>query len=745
MNLKGENMGENMKLRAILIAMLLMSIPGCGSSTDTATDASGAAGAFGNTPDTSSVLVPCDLDPNEQCMEITLPCTEPEVYGKAGWYIHSCEDEVIQIPNGRPIYALLVSGFHQNKNFEMFHFYNFAKCIFERTKHHDKKAYVHFAWWNNILAPYMEKPLHNDESVPSKGGGALQALPDYLGFLYDQNAEPGGGPGNLGDVPSKAIPAEDYQFQKDARTLLIEIRRNNPDASIILVGHSMGGDAVVRLADSLDDPNIMPEDVPVIDIDLLAPIDPVGNRTCPPNSPLANPGQMEWYNTTCNGAYNFTRFQATHDDWYWWPYRISYKNNNIKYLFHRWQNEAAFPFDWRCPLYTEVLGVRIRDAGCPLQLHMLSLPLDESVPPDAYLFRHNDPRKLEISQGSTNVQNGVPMSALSGTDVYPDLDYYWNWGGASDGHGEIVGFRAIMHTNPLESYPLALAARGDWPSLATERAFANAADRAAVRDSRISHLRAWETDPYYLDVYHGLPGDPQIPFAPEHPEYCKVSGDLCSILASLDQLPVADAGPDRTVECSGPGGAEVTLDGSGSTDPNDDPLTFTWTGPFGTMAGETVYPYLPLGTHTITLTVDDGEGHTDSDTVDVTVTDSTPPALSVSLSPNTLWPPNHKLVSVAASIQVTDTCDDSPNVELVSIVSNEADNGPGDGNTDDDIQGAGYGTDDRAFSLRAERAGTGDGRLYTVTYRAGDGEGNTAGQSAEVRVPHDHGGGGGLP
>jgi hypothetical protein len=250
-------------------------------------------------------------------------------------------------------------------------------------------------------------------------------------------------------------------------------------------------------------------------------------------------------------------------------------------------------------------------------------------------------------------------------------------------------------------------------------------------------MKAWETEPDYLH---------DNGFEPENPSLCEVSGDLCEIIrTAVNAAPVADAGPDQTLECTGPSGAEVTLDGSGSTDPNDDPLAFTWTGPFGTMTGETVYPYLPLGTHTVTLTVDDGRGETDSDTVDVTVMDSIPPSLSVSLSPDVLWPPNHKLVSIAASIQVTDTCDASPNVELAPITCSEPDNGPGDGDASDDIQGASYGTDDRTFSLRAERSGTGAGRVYTVTYRASDGSGNTTGQSAEAAVPHDQGGGAGLP
>ena len=686
---------------------------------------------------TSTVLVQCDANPNEQCIEITLPCTEPEVYGKAGWHEHTCTDEVIQIPNGRPIYAFLVNGFDQNKDFELFHFYNFAKCIYRQTEDYDQKAYVHFAWWNNLLAPYMKKPLHNDESVPSKVHGALDASADYAGFLYDPNKlTPGLIPGTyISGYPTKAIPAEDYQFQKDAKAVLEAIREHNSEAAIILVGHSMGGDAVIRLAGS------MPAN---FKIDLLAPIDPVGNRTCLPNSPLANPAQMVWHNSTCDGAYNFTRFQATHTDWYWYPYRISFENKNIKYLFHRWQNEFAFPFDWGCPLKTGL---------CPWQIHMLLLPLDEFNLPDAYLFRHDEIRKLGINQGSTNVQDRILMNPESGIDVFPDGDF----GGLFDGHGEIVGFRGLNPDNLAQSYPLALAARGTWPSkLSRSKENCDSDDLSPINCERVQVLKQWEADSEHLEKNGHIINDfgedeywaPQKPpqaycderdfaYDSDYCTYCMVSGDLCSILATLDLSPVADAGPHQTIECSSTDGTGVTLDGSDSTDPNGDALTYTWTGPFDTMIGETIYVYLPAGTHTITLTVEDSSGNTDSDTVNVTVIDSTPPTLSVSLSPNTLWPPNHKMVEINASVEVYDSCDNNPSVTLVSITSNEADDAKGDGHTSDDIQGADWGTNDREFSLRAERAGMGTGRVYTVTYQAMDKASNASEATAEVTVSHN--------
>jgi hypothetical protein len=217
-----------------------------------------------------------------------------------------------------------------------------------------------------------------------------------------------------------------------------------------------------------------------------------------------------------------------------------------------------------------------------------------------------------------------------------------------------------------------------------------------------------------------------------------VSGDLCSILAELNQLPVADAGPDQTVECTSPDGTEVILDGSGSTDPNGDALTYTWVGPFGTETGESIYAYLPLGTHTITLTVEDPDGNADSDPVDITIIDSTVPSVSVSLLPNTLWSPDHKMVGITASIEVHDSCDADPSVELLSVTSNEPDDGLGDGDTANDIQGTSFGIDDREFALRAERSGIGSGRTYTATYGATDASGNAADEaSAHVIVPKD--------
>lgn len=111
--------------------------------------------------------------------------------------------------------------------------------------------------------------------------------------------------------------------------------------------------------------------------------------------------------------------------------------------------------------------------------------------------------------------------------------------------------------------------------------------------------------------------------------------------------------------------------------------------------------------------------------------DTTPPSLTVSLSPTTIWPPNGKLAPITATLTVKDDYDPAPEIQLISIMSNE-------GMDIGDVKDAQPGTDDRSFSLAAKRAGNNmTGRIYTVTYSATDGSGNKATASATVTVPHD--------
>ncbi|EMR74429.1 PDK repeat-containing protein, partial [Thermoplasmatales archaeon SCGC AB-539-N05] len=96
-----------------------------------------------------------------------------------------------------------------------------------------------------------------------------------------------------------------------------------------------------------------------------------------------------------------------------------------------------------------------------------------------------------------------------------------------------------------------------------------------------------------------------------------------------NQPPVADASLDQTVTDSDDNGFEtVTLDGSGSYDPDGNIVSYEWTEG-STMLGNTeiITPSLNVGTYTITLTIIDNEDATKTDDVTITVKEyASPPS-----------------------------------------------------------------------------------------------------------------------
>lgn len=134
----------------------------------------------------------------------------------------------------------------------------------------------------------------------------------------------------------------------------------------------------------------------------------------------------------------------------------------------------------------------------------------------------------------------------------------------------------------------------------------------------------------------------------------------------------------------------------------------------------------------------DNAGNQESPTTYTVRIDKTPPAITAcSVNPATLWPPNHKLVPVTVTVAFADPVSSVAGVILDSASSSETDDGPGDGDTRDDIQGFAVGSDKTSGWLRAERGGKGSGRLYTLTYEAVDAAGNVAACTVTVAVPHD--------
>jgi hypothetical protein len=148
-------------------------------------------------------------------------------------------------------------------------------------------------------------------------------------------------------------------------------------------------------------------------------------------------------------------------------------------------------------------------------------------------------------------------------------------------------------------------------------------------------------------------------------------------------------------------------------------------------------PVTAEGVTTIAYAATDNAGNVEAEHTLVVRIDKTAPIVSCAAGPRTLWPPDHRMVPITVTVKVTDGRA-SGGFTLASVTSNEPDDAPGlgDGATTRDIQGFATGTADTSGQLRAERAGTGRGRVYTLTYVGRDGAGNQRSCTTTVTVPH---------
>jgi hypothetical protein len=153
-----------------------------------------------------------------------------------------------------------------------------------------------------------------------------------------------------------------------------------------------------------------------------------------------------------------------------------------------------------------------------------------------------------------------------------------------------------------------------------------------------------------------------------------------------------------------------------------------------------------------------GDGMSPAPRPNITHLDTLPPAFKrLTPSTTTLWPPNHRMVSISIDAEAVDLIDPSPHTRIVSVASNEPVDGVDDGHTAPDWEITGALT----VNLRAERSGSGSGRLraggaaashtearvsveraeagrvYTIVVEAEDASGNTTRERVAVSVPRD--------
>jgi hypothetical protein len=185
-----------------------------------------------------------------------------------------------------------------------------------------------------------------------------------------------------------------------------------------------------------------------------------------------------------------------------------------------------------------------------------------------------------------------------------------------------------------------------------------------------------------------------------------IHADACG-----NRPPLADAGPDRMLECDGNGRATALLDGSLSSDPdstagtNDDIVGYAWTEAGQTLAtAATAAVPFGLGVHDVTLTVTDRAGATGSDDAIVTVRDTTPPAIICPASVRVECQVGGRAVVSVPPATASDSC-----LDVVSIANDQNEGG-------------------------ADASGVYPLGTTTVIFAATDGAGNVAACSTSITV-----------
>jgi hypothetical protein len=187
-----------------------------------------------------------------------------------------------------------------------------------------------------------------------------------------------------------------------------------------------------------------------------------------------------------------------------------------------------------------------------------------------------------------------------------------------------------------------------------------------------------------------------------------------------------------------------------STDPDADPIAYslTVTPPIGVLSSNLsisssgLITGIPPAAGNYALTVmasDPFGGSASASPVTLVVSSNRPPVCTTAVaSPSSLWPPNHRLVAIAIN-SVTDPDGNPITFTINSILQDEPTYGPGDagdGNTTTD----GLIVNGSQAQVRAERSGSGNGRVYVIGFTARDPSGATCTGTVKVGVPHDQSG-----
>ncbi|MBW2663844.1 MAG: hypothetical protein JRD93_18160 [Deltaproteobacteria bacterium] len=148
---------------------------------------------------------------------------------------------------------------------------------------------------------------------------------------------------------------------------------------------------------------------------------------------------------------------------------------------------------------------------------------------------------------------------------------------------------------------------------------------------------------------------------------------------------------------------------------------------------------LSLGQHIIALYVDDNINATVMSDINLEIVDTSVPTLAPVPSQSILWPPNHKMIDILIEANANDNSG-LPVTLIATVASNEPEEDLGDGDMAPDwtIPVINQEMGLIQLLLRAERSGSGNGRVYSVVITATDDSNNSSSATVEIVVSHDN-------
>ena len=534
---------------------------------------------------------------NEMCGDgTTMTISLPRVANAHG------ESDPVEVPHGCSIYLVIASDYGRNRQFDELLFYPLAKYVAEHN------GYVHYSWWNNFLQPYMGGVLRSND-LPTDPGPktTIGALETVLGL--DVIGEPGPDEVYLNDIVRKMLLTKgtiglyttlieqviqfyesfmvnvptDAQFVSDAGFFIRGVRANHPANAqplVFLAGHGFGAHAIVKVAQNAQ--NI---------IDLLAPIDPMGNSSLPASKGSLFERNVNPFTPNFNelkldlGTYGYTdpqsRWRAVYDFKGYQqadcirgggPLGLLCKDFDDRFFFFQFECRKPNAADWQdfapligslkpriCPGPEVHAGTKITfKSNVGFLYHRYQL---EWGPPLDFGSRYHYgflAASISPTLQGPNVQGpvlpGNQIVMTPPTDVYIGTSQTCQTGEQgcqqADGHDEIAGFRGEPTFHLGADAMLTLTRRGvqarQWsnaPVSALNLRIEDVDDNDLDRRALMVEMASTTTNVTHYDCDNDWddPGKTFWDHAPCSPDDCLVCGDLVTIATNL--LAAHDGGP----------------------------------------------------------------------------------------------------------------------------------------------------------------------------------------------------------